>query len=52
MFYVPVDYVHQIDNLSKKLHAQFIMGFSHELPEYFGLLSTFGVMYDLSIIIK
>ncbi len=49
MFFVPSGYLHHIENLNsinETTPAEFIIAFSHELPEDFGLSSAFGAMYN------
>lgn len=45
MFFVPSGYLHHIENTGTS-RAEFILGFSHERPEEFGLSGTFGCMTD------
>jgi oxalate decarboxylase len=45
MFFVPSGYLHHIENTGPS-EAEFILGFSHERPEEFGLSGTFGCMTD------
>lgn len=47
MFFVPSGYLHHIENLvtvKGSSIAEFILAFTHELPEDFGLSSAFSVM--------
>ncbi|CAF1657687.1 unnamed protein product [Adineta ricciae] len=44
MYYVPSGYLHHIENFDMKFPAEFIVTFTHELPEDFGLSSTFFAM--------
>jgi len=49
MFFVPSGYLHHIENINpanETSPAEFIIAFSHELPEDFGLSSAFGAMTD------
>lgn len=49
MFFVPSGYLHHIENLNpanESLPAEFIIAFSHELPEDFGFSSAFSAMYN------
>jgi oxalate decarboxylase len=49
MFFVPSGYLHHIENLNpanETSPAEFIIAFSHELPEDFGFSSAFGAMYN------
>lgn len=45
MFFVPSGALHHIENTGAS-EAEFILGFSHERPEEFGLSGTFGAMTD------
>jgi oxalate decarboxylase len=45
MFFVPSGALHHIENTGQA-EAEFILGFSHERPEDFGLSGTFGAMTD------
>lgn len=50
MFYVPSGYLHHIENINpanETTPAEFIVVFSHELPEDFGFSRAFGAMYDI-----
>jgi oxalate decarboxylase len=45
MFFVPSGALHHIESTGAS-EAEFILGFSHERPEEFGLSGTFGAMTD------
>jgi oxalate decarboxylase len=45
MFFAPSGYLHHIENTGAA-EAEFILGFTHERPEDFGLSGTFGAMTD------
>jgi hypothetical protein len=55
MFFVPSGYLHHIENINpahETLPAEFIIAFSHELPEDFSLSSAFGAMYNIMKFIR
>ncbi|MET0600194.1 MAG: cupin domain-containing protein [Mesorhizobium sp.] len=45
MFFVPSGAMHGIENVGDE-KAEFVLGFSHEMPEDFGMKAAFGVMSD------
>ena len=45
MFFVPSGAMHSIENIGRA-KAEFVLAFSHETPEDFGLKAAFGVMTD------
>jgi hypothetical protein len=48
MFFVPSGYLHYIENLNpanETSPAEFILAFTNEVPEDFGLSSAFAAMY-------
>jgi hypothetical protein len=55
MFFVPSGYLHHIENLNpphETTPAEFIIAFSHELPDEFQFSSSFAAMYDTFKIIQ
>ncbi|UJR07590.1 hypothetical protein I4U23_011878 [Adineta vaga] len=44
MYFVPSGYLHHIENFDDSITAEFIVTFTNELPEDFGLSSTFYAM--------
>jgi len=55
MFFVPSGYLHHIENLNPENEtspAEFIIAFTHELPEDFGFSSAFAAMYNTFRFIK
>lgn len=47
MFFIPSGFLHRIENLDNSNGssvAEFILAFTHELPEDFGLSSAFSAM--------